>query len=96
MNNFPKGSAQRRCPRNVSWIGQRIAQIFPSCKAALQRSYARNAKFLELLCHTGTSGFIGSSTVENDLLILGQRVRAAGNFSRQHADGPRQSPLVGN
>lgn len=89
-------SAQRRCPRHVGWLGQWIAKILPSGKAALQRTDARNTKFLKLLCHTGTSGFIGSSTVENDLFVLGQRVRSAGNFSRQHADSARQSPLVGN
>ena len=93
LMSVSKLSAASQYPRNVGWIGQRIAKFLPSGKAALQRTHARNAKFLKLLCHTGTSGFIGSSTVENDLLVFRQRVRASCNLSGQHADGPRQSPL---
>ena len=90
-------SAQRRSyPRNIGRLGQRIAKVLPFGKAALQRTHARNAKFLKLLCHTGTSGFIGSSAVENDLLVFRQCVRAKRNFSGQHADGSRQSPLIGD
>lgn len=89
-------SAQRRGPRNIARLDQRIAKFLPFGKAALQRTYARNAKFLKLLCHTGTGGFIGSSAVENDLLVFWQCVRTAGNFIGQHADSSRQRPRIGD
>jgi hypothetical protein len=88
-------SAQSRGPGNVGWIGQRIPKFLPAAKTALQRTHARDAEFLKLLCHTGTGGFVGSSTVENDLFVFGQRVGPAGNFGGQHADGSRQRSRIG-
>jgi hypothetical protein len=40
----------------------------------LQWPHARDAQFLQLLCHTGTGRLIGSSTVEDDLLVFRQQV----------------------
>src|ERR1700731_944514 len=88
-------SAQRRCPGNVRGIGQRIPKVLPAAKAALQRSHTRDAEFLKLLCHTGTGGFIGSSTVEDDLLVFRKHVRASGDFIGQYADSSRQGSLIG-
>jgi hypothetical protein len=89
-------SPQCRSPRNIRRLCQWIAKFLPFSEPALQRTHARNAKFLKLLCHTGTGGFIGSSAVEYDLFVFRQCVRAKRDLIRQHADGPRQSPLIGN
>jgi hypothetical protein len=89
-------SMQGRDPGNVGGLSQRIAEIFPAREAALQRTHARDAQFLKLLCHTGTGCFIGSSTVEDDLLVFRQHVRAFGDFIGQNANGAGQSPWIGD
>jgi hypothetical protein len=49
-------------------------------EAALQRTDALDPQCLQLLCRPGTAGFVGSSTVEHDLLILGQHGSPAGEL----------------
>ena len=86
----------RRRPGNINRVGQGIAQFLPAGESSLQRTYSRDPQFLQLLCHTGTSGFIGSSAVEDDLLIFGKDIGVAGNFTRQDANGPGQSARIGD
>ncbi len=88
---------QRRSdPGKISWLSQGITKVFPSGKAALQRTHAHDTKFLKLLCHTGTGGFIGSSTVENDLFVFWQLVRAVGDFGGKHAYSSGQGTFIGD
>jgi hypothetical protein len=54
--------------------GQGKAAVAPRLQASLQRAYALDAIFSQEQRHTGTGGFVRSSTVKNDFDIAGQPV----------------------
>jgi hypothetical protein len=83
-------------PRNFHRLGQRISEILPRTETALQWTHALNSQLLQFLCHPGTRRFARSSTVENDLLILGQYVSSGSDIIGQHADGAGQCPRIGH
>src|SRR5438046_9662982 len=87
-------SVQGRHPGNVSWLGQWITKLLPAGEAALQWPHALDAQFLQLLCHTGTGRLIGSSTVEDNLLVFRQQVSAFGDFIRPDAKRAGHSPGI--
>ena len=76
-----------RVPLHDVGLHQRKIEFLPAMEATLQRTDARDPDHLKFLRHPGTAGFVGSSTVENDLLVPGQRRRLAGDVIGQHADG---------
>ena len=59
-----------RVPCNLCRFFQRISQLLPALKAALQRPDTFNPELLQLLCHPGTRGFIGSSAVKDNVAVV--------------------------
>jgi hypothetical protein len=66
---------------------QRIAAFPPGAETALQRTNALDALFSEEQRHTGARGFVGSSTVENDLAVARQRIAFLLEILGVHAEG---------
>ena len=56
------------------WRVKRVAAFAPSVEAAQQRANARDALLPEEQRHTGTGGFVWSSTVEDDFVVARQTV----------------------
>src|SRR5882672_2274769 len=56
------------------WRVKRVAAFAPSVEAAQQRANARDAFLPEEQRHTGTGGFVWSSTVEDDFVVARQTV----------------------
>jgi hypothetical protein len=83
-------------PSHYPGLRQRITEVFPQVKTTLQRTHTLDSQLLQFLCHPGTGRFFGSSTVKDDLLVLGEHIGAAGYIIGQNPDGARQRALVGN
>lgn len=81
-------------PRKLGRILERVAEVLPAVKAALQWAHPLNAELLQLLCHPGTCGLIGSSTVENNLLVGRQAAGPRSDIFRKHTDSTRQHSRV--
>ncbi|HLQ00482.1 MAG TPA: hypothetical protein VK156_05075, partial [Candidatus Limnocylindria bacterium] len=60
----------------------------PGGKAAGKRADAFDAALSKEQRHTGAGGFVGSSTVEDDVAVAGEQVRMVVKFGGIHVDGP--------
>src|SRR5260370_20345243 len=67
--------------------GEREAELAPRGKTAGERADAFDAALSEKQRHTGAGGFVGSSTVEDDVAVAGEQLRMVVEFAGVHADG---------
>ena len=77
------------------WRVKRVAAFAPSVEAAQQRANARDAFLPEEQRHTGTGGFVWSSTVEDDFAIARQAVVLLLQFLGVHVKGAGNSFRIG-
>src|SRR5712691_261984 len=67
--------------------GKREAELAPSGKSSSQRTDAFDAALSEEQRHTGAGGFVGSSTVEDDVAVAGEQFRMVVEFAGVHVEG---------
>jgi hypothetical protein len=64
---------ERWCGINLQTVEahrfDRQPELKPVFQATRQRAHSPNAGLPELQCRTGTRGFVGSSAIENDLML---------------------------
>ena len=76
------------CRRRIGFArGEREAELAPGGKAAGERADAFDAALSEEQRHTGAGGFVGSSTVEDDVAVAGEQLRMIVEFAGVHVEG---------
>jgi hypothetical protein len=74
------------CIRSERGSVERIPAFAPSIQTALQRADAGDAFFSEKQRHTGASGFVWSSAVEDDFAVARQAVILRFELLRVHTE----------
>jgi hypothetical protein len=97
QEDFLRGFGGKAPGRDLSEFGagERVAALAPGGEAAFERADPGNALFSEEQRHTGAGGFVWSSAVENDFLVVAKKFSVLFEIAGVHVQGAGNSFRVG-